>query len=194
MRKGFTLVEMLVVIGIITVLMGASMAGYSSMTRTAERTKARELVSNVTTALSALYQTEGAWPKRLIDGMSSNNKLDENAALPLAKKGYLTLAYEDNRLTGYDKFGVMTPWAVAVIKQRGSSVNTSTKIGSKTIDDHILRFALDEDGDGFTEVPAIENAQSVKVRATACVWCCSKEGSFKKKDVIKSWTPGMEVK
>lgn len=194
MRKAFTLIEMLVVICIITVLMAASMAGYSTMTRSAERTKAHELVMNVATALMAVYQNEGAWPKRIVDGAESSNKLDASAALPLAKKGYLTLAYEGNRLTGYDKFGVLTPWGVAALKRGGSSVSTSTKVGSKTVDDHILRFAIDDDGDGFTEVPAIGDGQGVRVRATACAWCCSKDGSFKKKDVIKSWTPGMEVK
>lgn len=45
MKKGFTLVEMLVVIGIIVILLGASIGGFSKMTKSAERAKARELVS-----------------------------------------------------------------------------------------------------------------------------------------------------
>lgn len=195
-RQGFTLVEMLVVIGIVMILMGASVAGYSSMTKSAEKAKARELVSNVNTALIALYQREGAWTKPLVAGASGEHLLDVAPALSLAKRGYLSLDMTDDRtsLEGYDKFGVVTPWAVSVIKQRGKSVSLSTKVGAKSLDTHILRYAIDEDGDGFTEVPQIGNAQAAKVRATACVWCCSKDGSFAKKDVIKSWTPGMEVK
>lgn len=191
-RKGFTLIEMLVVIGIITVLMAASMAGFSSMTKTAEKTRARELVTNVATALTALYQREGAWPKRTLEGAKGDFKFDENAALPLAKKNYLSLSLTNDKsaLTGYDKFGVVTPWAVAVLKSNGRNADKGTKVGSATIEDHILRYAIDTDGSGFVDVTPL----NVRVRATACVWCCGKNGSFGKKDVIMSWTKGQEVR
>ena len=65
MKKGFTLIEMLVVIGIIAILIGASLAGYSSMVKTADKARCQELVSNVATALTMLFQNEGMWPKRL---------------------------------------------------------------------------------------------------------------------------------
>ena len=51
-KSGCTLVEMLVVIGIIAVLVGASIGGFSAMTKTAEKAKCQELVSNVATALT----------------------------------------------------------------------------------------------------------------------------------------------
>ncbi len=194
-RNGFTLIEMLVVIGIIVTLMAASMAGYAKITATAETTRARELVSNVTTALTSLYNREGQWPKRIVSGASGEYKLDENAALPLATKNYLSLALADGKLSGYDKFGVVTPWAVTVLKRAGKDANKTTKVGAKTIEEHILRYVIDDDGDGFVDVPSIETGVGgVKVRATACVWCCSKDGSFKKKDIIKSWTNGQEVR
>lgn len=195
MRKGFTLIEMLVVIGIIAVLTAASVAGFASMTKTADNTRARELVSNVATALTAMYQREGAWPKRIVQGAAGEFKLDENAALPLATKNYLSLALQNGRLSGYDKFGVVTPWAVAVLKARGRDVQKSTPVGSVTVEDHILRYAIDLDGTGFVEVPPIaDGVGGTRVRATACVWCCGKNGSFKKKDVITSWTKGQEVR
>ena len=58
-RNAFTLVEMLVVIGIIAILTGASIGAFSKMTKTAERAKCQELVSNTATALTALYQQTG---------------------------------------------------------------------------------------------------------------------------------------
>lgn len=185
MNKGFTLVEMLVVVGIIAIMTAASMVGYSSMIKTTERTRAQELVSNVATAMTALYQQEGYWPKRIISGMQGDCKLNENVIKPL--NGYISL-------NGYDRFGIVTPWAVTVIKNRGNRTTLQTPVGGKTIDDHILRYAVDDDGDGITELPSAYGEGGIRVRASACVWCCSKEGSFKTKDVIKSWTLDQQVR
>ena len=122
----FTLVEMLVVIGIIAILMGASLAGYSKMTKSAERAKCQELVANVSTALTALYQKEGAWPKRLASrAASKDGELDENAAIPLATGGYFSLSHSGTKLIGADRFGILTPWAAAVVKRMIPGVSAS---------------------------------------------------------------------
>ena len=60
MKRGFTLIEMLAVIGIIAVLMAALIGGYAGVTKAAEKKKCQELVSNVATALTALFQNDGA--------------------------------------------------------------------------------------------------------------------------------------
>lgn len=185
MKNGFTLVEMLVVIGIIGILTAASMVGFSSMTKTAERTRAQELVSNVATAMTAYYQQQGDWPKIVYSGMQGEAKLTKEIASKFSS--YISI-------TGYDRLGIVTPWAVTVIKQRGSRATESTPVGHATIDDHILRYAIDDDGDGITELPSSYGEGGVRVRATACVWCCSKDGSLKAKDVIRSWSPEQQVK
>lgn len=200
MKRGFTLIEMLVVIGIIMGLLGASIAGYSTMVRRAEDTRARELVSNVATALQALYVREGQWPKPLIAAAESDLcQLTPEAAYPLAAKGYLSLQTKNKRLSGYDRLGIVTPWAQQIIKERGSSVDLSTivsysKEGKATVQDHILRFAIDLDGDGITELQSAEGVSAgTKVRATACVWCCNKDGSLKANNRIQSWSKGQET-
>ena len=152
MKKAFTLIEMLVVIGIIMVLAGASLAAFQGVTKSAERARAQELVSNAATALTMLFDTDGAWPAVIRNTGAVDGRLDERAALPLAKRGFLSATMNDNQtaLSGLDKFGLVTPWATTAIKRKGSSPTLSTKVnGSSTIQDHILHFAVDLDGDGI---------------------------------------------
>lgn len=176
-RTGFTLVEMLVVIGIIVILIGASIGGYSKMTKSAERSKAQELVSNAATALTVYFQQEGVWPKRIISVGAKDGRLDERVAYILAKKGLFSLSTGDSKLIGADRFGIVTPWAMQTIKREGNSASTGSKVRgtNSTVEDHILHFAVDLDGDGIVEGANV-GGTSIDVRATAIVWCCNKDG------------------
>ena len=132
MKKAFTLIEMLVVIAIIVILMAAMVGAYSRLSASAQRTKCKELVDNTATALTQLFQKEGAWPKALRSRGSTDGELDEKAAYPLAKGGYMTLTTDGTKLSGYDKFGVITPWAQAVVKRRGSSASLGDPVPCTT--------------------------------------------------------------
>ena len=192
MNKGFTLVEMLVVIGIIAILTAASLAGFSNMVKTADRAKAQELVSNTATALEVLYQTEGAWPKRLVSAASSGDgELDANAAIAL--KDYMSLNVSNDALAGHDRLGIFDNWGAAVIKARGRSATTSDRVQSGgTVQDHILHFALDLDDDGFVE--ANVGGESQSIRASAVVWGAGQDGKMGTKDDLYSWSKGRKVK
>lgn len=202
-RKAFTLIEMLVVVAIIGILVSVSLVAFGPATGAAEKARCQELVSNTATALTALFNDKGRWPKALLNnGGATEGKLDENAAYPLAKGGYMTLSSENGRLSGYDKFGVVTPWAMKVIKDKGTSASLSTRVpGGGTIQDHVLRYALDTDGDGIIDGATV-GGQSVDVRATAIVWCCGKDGKIEaysegiRRDDVYSWHKGQteEVK
>ncbi len=194
MKKGFTLVEMLVVIGIIAVLAAASIGSYSKITAKADKAKCQELVHNTATALTALFQKEGVWPKSLIRQQNGEIGLDGDAAYKLAS--YMSLTTKDGKLSGHDRFGVVTPWAANVIKNLGSKATESDVVpGGGTIADHRLRYALDLDGDGVIESVNV-GGQSVDIRATAAVWCCGRDGKIEtftrgqKKDDVYSWTEG----
>ena len=207
MKKGFTLIEMLVVIGIIAVLVGASIGGFSAMTRTAERAKCQELVSNVATALTVMFQQEGVWPKRLAKDGATDGQLDADAAYAFVSGStkYLSLSASGGRLTGIDRFGIVSPWASALLKRKGASASLSDVVsagpnGSMTVKDHILHYALDLDGDGIIQGASVGN-QTIDVRATAIVWCGGKDGFVSpypyagggkggKNDDVYSWTPG----
>ena len=183
MRKGFSLIEMLVVIGIIAVLIGASIAGFMSAGKTAEAARARELVANTATALGVLLQNKGQWPQRMAaEAQSGDGKLDQNAAAALGYNGYMSLSGRKNEngtftLTGADRFGIIDPWAMAVVKrfQKNGGSPDSIKVPSGgTVEDHTLHFALDLDGDGI--VNASVGGTPVDVRANAIVWCCGRDG------------------
>lgn len=212
MKKGFSLVEMLIVIGIIAILTGSSVAAFSNMTKRAQITKARELVLNTATALTALFQEKGYWPKSIFEGETGNfgeMKLDQVAAVSLAVNNLMSLTKTKTtdangiasyRLSGLDRCGIVDPWAMDAIKKVSattSAKNLKVRTGG-TVDSHILRFAVDDDGDGVTEVSV--NGASLKVRATACVWSCGPDGVFQpysksgRSDDVYSWTKGQEVR
>ena len=198
MRKGFTLVEMLVVLGIIAVLVGATIGGYSKFAATAEKVRCQELVANTATALTALFQQDGAWPRALRTNGATDGELDKDAAYPLAAGGYLSLTVADGKLAGLDRFGVVSPWATDHIKRRGSSASLGDKVALGTLQDHILHYALDLDGDGIIEGANV-GGEAVDIRATAAVWCCGKDGKIEayskglRKDDVYSWTKGQTV-
>ena len=200
MRKGFTLIEMLVTIGIIAVLVAASIGSYSAVTRSAEKAKCRELVAQVATAMATLYQREGNWPKLLAQQGKTDGRLDAETAVTL--KDYLALNVDEDggKLVGYDRFGIVTPWAQTVIKRGGRNATLGTAVsaskhGEQTVEDHILHYALDLDGDGIIEGASV-GGEKVDVRATVIVWCAGKDGYLEpysrgqRGDDVYSWTPG----
>lgn len=203
MRKAFTLVEMLVVIGIIAILITASIASYNGIVARAQKSRAEELVHQVATALEQVLQKEDAWPRPVLaEGAGGNGKMTASVGGALAKRGALSLTYreyEENgtkrvELSGVDKFGVVDPWAYDVIKRRfkSGSVTPGTQVPSGgTIDDHILRFSVDDDYDGRVAI-AGEGVAGVIVRGSVAVWGCGRDGKFGTKDDVKSWSKARE--
>ena len=204
MKRGFTLIEMLVVIGIIAALVAASMTTYSSITARAQAARAQELVSNTLTALVQVMQVNDAWPSVLLaEGGGGRGELTPEAGAPLAKCGALTLSYREYTdettgesrcvLSGPDKFGILDTWARDVVKakMKSSGVSLSTSVPSGgTIQDHRLRFAVDDDYDGRVRVSG--DGVSATVRASAAVWGAGRDGKFGTKDDLKSWSKGQE--
>ena len=205
-RSGFSLVEMLVVIGILAVLIGASIGGYSAMTRRAEAARGRELVSNVATALNILFQRQGHWPKRLLTESQGNGHLTEEASRCLVENGLMSLMRDSStkKLIGLDRCGIVTPWATTALKRHSlTDDGLSIRVPSGgTVEDHQLRFALDDDGDGIVEVRLA--TKTVKVRTNAAVWCWGMNGKEDDYDAsmagrghaddIYSWSYGQVVR
>ena len=204
MKRGFTLVEMLIVIGIIAILTGAAMTGFRGAVEKAQAAKCQELVHNVSTALVKVFQDNGSWPSRIISAGQGSGEMTAEIGGELARRKALSLNYRlvENeetgekvyKLVGLDQCGVVSPWAAEVIKRKAANGNVSLNElvpGGGTIRDHVLRFSIDDDEDGLVKV-SYEGGKSVTVRASAAVWCCGRDGKFGTRDDIKSWAKGQE--
>lgn len=204
MKKGFTLIEMLVVLGIIAALISATIGTYSAVRNAAEKARAQELVSNTATALTAIFNDNGVWPLQLRQGVAKQ-QLDASSAYPLAASTkYMSLTTDGKSMTaGLDRFGIVTPWATSIIKRGGTSVSLGSKLGNgTTVEDNILYYALDLDGDGIITTKV--GGDAISVRATAIVWCIGKSGGndgkpwpyktgVRKKDDVYSWSFGQTL-
>jgi len=191
MKKGFTLIEMLVVMGIIAVLIGASLASFSKMAKTADKTKAQELVSQAATALAAIYEKDGMWPKSIREASAQGDETkgvlgnkDYKVAKILATRGYMSMSLKGGELVGRDRYGVLTPWAA-------KKLESGKSLDDEYVKANLLRFAVDLNGDGLiTAQECGRRTGAEEIRATAVVWCASKDG----KGVVQSWTKGQARK
>lgn len=199
-KSGFTLVEMLVVIGIIAVLSAAGMVGYSRVIKSARKAKTVELVSNVATALTHILTKEGTWPEELLQN-GGNGQLDKDVAKVFIRYNLLGLSYNQKTgsegnytLIGKDRCGIVDAEAEAVLKRNKRAQESTPVPSGKTVREHILYYAIDEDGDGFTDVRLKDSGMQLKIRATAVVYAAGPNGieeygTIGRNDDVYSWRP-----
>ncbi len=190
-RSGFTLIEMMVVIGIIGIIAAVLTGGYTYAVKSAQRAKAVEAVSNARSALEMLYQRAEGWPRAVINAQQHNGffVMDETVAKVFYKYNLLNVDCYGDRgkaigtytLRGADRCGIADPWAQDVLKRADKGLNGNSLLSREvstggTVQDHLIYFAVDKDDDGF--VDRSEGAPVNKVRAKAITWCAGADGGL----------------
>lgn len=202
-RKGFTLLEMMIVIGIVAILGGVMISSFGKYINSAKRQKVQELVSNTATSLTHILQSEGQWPMELLkadEGVYGGKLLNEKAALAFVKNNrkLMGLNYKSGKLQGVDRCGIVVPEGTDLLKR-------TTKTPSGDAISHLtLHFAIDTESEGLVAAEVPKNVtkgqggkpscelQTVEVRAAAIVWAVVNLGG--KPECIQSWRPSQEVK
>ncbi len=170
-RHGYTLMEMLVVIGIIGLLSITLLSSFGYLKTTAWQTRAQSQVSQIATGLTIYLQNERHWPKELID----KTEFDADACYALQKYKIADVTTwvkngDDKAINenSPDRYGLLDPWGAAIMRKNPLATENDVK-------NHRLQFRLDKNFDGY--VDASEGApNSVKVRSSVIVWSRGPDG------------------
>lgn len=203
MKKGFTLIEILVVIAILGVLMAIFVFAFRKAPDKAKKAVCENYVQNIATAIKNCINEETPASRKLYEeGSDGEGVLDAEVAYVLASELGCEKDASSRKLSGHDRFGIVTPWAEDVIKKLGSSCTLSSEVPSGgTIRDHRLYYAIatgDDEDSGI--VTANVGGEEVRIRANVAVWCAGADGRLEpyskglKGDDVYSWTQEQTVR
>jgi prepilin-type N-terminal cleavage/methylation domain-containing protein len=181
-NKGFTLVEMLVVMGLIGLLVAMMTGALKYAQNVAWQARAQELVSNVATALTIYISREGVWPKEILE---SGGVVDNEVCKVLQQARLLdvTTVKSDGSINqnSPERFGLLSPWGQRMLSR---NPKMTASLGSLPTDaalrKHMLQLRVDINLDGKIDssdgqLGALPGEGSI-IRASAMVWACGPNG------------------
>lgn len=186
-RCGFTLVEMLVVIGILGILSAGLISSFSHVRKAALKSEAQNQVSEVATAFTLYLQKERAWPQAWLD--ADKREMDEEVCWYFQEAKLLdvsTYMYEGGKVKemtdaninkqSLDRFGLLDPWGRRALKKKANATKNDRVPNGGTFEEHRIQFRLDKNYDGWVDQTEGLPAKSSKVRASVVVWSRGPDG------------------
>ena len=183
-RQGFTLVEMLVVIGILGILASATVMSLTHMKRAAMQSEAQKMVTETATAFNLLLQQERKWPTVIVDNSNQQGGMNEDVCAVFQSRKLLDVTTYKRGQVGsvinadsLDRFGLMDPFGQAGMKKMPKCRSAGTPVpgGYGTFDDHLIQYRVDRNYDGY--VDSSEGApRGMRIRASVIVWSRGPDG------------------
>ena len=97
-QKGFTLIELMIVIAIIGILAAIALPAYQDYTKRARASEGLSLAGGAKTAVTEYYSSNNAWPaSNGAAGLATATDINGNSVSSVAvSNGQITVTYKDN--------------------------------------------------------------------------------------------------
>ena len=119
-EKGFTLIELVIVIAIIAILIAVAIPIYQNVTRSAAQKSHDSNLKMIDSAVMQYFMDKGEYPKAISDLVGDDKNLKELPAIP----ELLKTSHSD--WTNYELDGADPPWAGPVGDWEGGYRSTAT--------------------------------------------------------------------
>ena len=208
-QEGFTLLEMLAVVSILSVLLGIVLSAVHSVQAHSKRALARAEVRNVESAFKTYYDHYGSW-KRLIENLPEEDRFQNDAVVCFAIGETIGYALEGDsyEMGGNEVAQKINPDSIPFLEfsrhyrngkegENRPRIPVNPWIGSGDQEGHEdygkvgdARFyvALDANGNGCISLPSgarFPDTGNDKLSRTVVVWTYNPQNT--KDDAIVSW-------